>query len=303
MNLAYGGGSAPLTSYVIPFYNGNAHLGGTIQSILSQTYKDVEIVVVDDGSEQDCKPITGSFGPCVRVIRTANHGVSGARNVGLAAAHGVYVTFIDQDDVVYPRHAELLSAEMEADPTVDGCYCSVLVLREGVPPEEELFDRYPSSLALFKARMTLSMGSLMFRRSSLEGLGGFDLALSNIGEDWDFCLRVARYRQLVYVEQPLFGFRRHTAQASRGADRLAKGALSVLRKHRLFDGPGSFSRAEAREARAGILGYWAQWYRARIKAAGPFSKETVELVGHLLANPCLMPFVVLPPLRRLTSRP
>ena len=293
------GPRSPLVSYIVPFFNGSAHLAETLGSILAQTYSEIEVVVVDDGSDEPCAPITDPLGPRVRVIRTVNHGVSGARNVGLAAARGDFVTFLDQDDLVYPPHAELLGGAMRSDPEVDGAFCSVVILRDGLAPKEQAFCRYDSPLELFKTRMTLSMGALMFRRSALVGLGGFDLTFNNVGEDWDFCLRFARFRRLEYVAEPLFGFRRHRSQASWGADRMAQGALSVLQKHRLCDGPGALTSLEARRARAGIMGYWAQWYRASLKSAGLWSRRTPALLGHLLTHPGLLRYIVAPPLKRI----
>jgi len=164
---------------------------------------------------------------------------------------------------------------------------------------EQDFDRYESPPALFKRRMTLSMGAVMFRRSAIVGLGGFDLTFCNVGEDWDFCLRFARFRTLEYVREPLFCFRRHTAQASRGADRLAQGALGVLLKHTRFDGPGALSPEEARDARAGIRGYWAEWYRAGFKGVGMRGRGSVRLLVQLLAHPSLLPAFAFPPLKRL----
>jgi glycosyltransferase involved in cell wall biosynthesis len=299
MGISQDSSRLPLITYVVPFYNGAALLRETLASVRSQTYGEVEVVLVDDGSEQDCGPIVAEFGSCVRVIRTVNHGVSGARNVGLAASKGAYVVFLDQDDLVMPNHAERLSEPMRNNPTIDGSYCKVVILREGLPPMEQDFDRYDSPLALFKRRMTLSMGAVMFRKSALEGLGGFDLTFCNVGEDWDFCLRFARFRTLEYVREPLFCFRRHRAQASRGADRLAEGALAVLLKHRRYQGPGAVTAGEAREARAGIMGYWAESYREAFKKNGMEIRGAARLLAKTLAHPSLLAAFVVPPLRRV----
>ena len=291
---------SPFISYIIPFYNGRKHLVEAVESVLNQTIQDVEIIVVDDGSPEPCSDIVAQF-ERVRVVKTQNHGVSGARNVGLSIALGEFVAFLDQDDVVYPSHAERLTMAMSCDPEISCAFSNVVILREGAEPKEENFATYDSALDLFKSRMTFSMGALVFRHCDLVGLGGFDLTACNLGEDWDFCLRVARFRKLVYVPEPLFGFRRHEAQASQGADRMARGALSILRKHKWFTGPGRMSRQEVKRARAGILGYWAQWYRSQLKAAGGLNLRAVRLFGRLMRHPFLVSHVLLPPLRRISQ--
>ena len=175
-----------MVSYVVPFYKGVRRLAEALESISAQSYPEIETVVVDDGLREDCSPITDAFGPRVRVIRTPNHGVSGARNVGLTTSYGTFITFLDHDDLVYPRYAELLSAPMRADFRVDGAFCDAMSIGEAQPPEEERLDRYASPQALFKRRMSLSMGAGVFRKMSLDGLGGFDgLSFYYTGLGWN----------------------------------------------------------------------------------------------------------------------
>jgi len=92
--------SEEAVSVVIPCYNAARFLRETLASALNQTCRPLEIIVVDDGSTDDSAAIAESFGPPVRVIRQANQGESVARNVGIAAARGDYLQFLDADDLL-----------------------------------------------------------------------------------------------------------------------------------------------------------------------------------------------------------
>lgn len=91
-------------SVIIPCYNGARFVGTTIESALQQTHSPSEIIVIDDGSTDDSAAIAASYGPPVRVIQQPNQGESVARNVGIAAAQGHYIAFLDADDLL-DQHA------------------------------------------------------------------------------------------------------------------------------------------------------------------------------------------------------
>src|SRR6185369_6617714 len=88
----------PLVSVIIPVYNGARYLGAALESVFAQTYREFEVIVVDDGSVDDSGVIAQSF-PEVRYIHQANQGVAAARNHGIEAAGGEFFAFLDQDDL------------------------------------------------------------------------------------------------------------------------------------------------------------------------------------------------------------
>jgi glycosyltransferase involved in cell wall biosynthesis len=94
--------SYPAISVITPCYNGAMYLRQTIESVLTQTYPPLEMIVVDDGSTDDSAAIAESFGPPVRVIRQRNAGTAAARDAGLALAQGEYIHFLDGDDLLQP---------------------------------------------------------------------------------------------------------------------------------------------------------------------------------------------------------
>ena len=102
---------APAISVIIPTYNRANSVGKAIQSVLDQTFKDLEIIVVDDGSTDDSAPVLAAFGDRIRLIQQANRGVSGARNTGVRAATGKWIAFLDSDD---QWHSSKLEKQLDA---------------------------------------------------------------------------------------------------------------------------------------------------------------------------------------------
>jgi glycosyltransferase involved in cell wall biosynthesis len=111
--------ATPRVTALIPVYNGAPYLAEAIRSVLDQTYRDVEILVVDDGSTDDSAAIAEAFGPPVRVIRCEqNGGASRARNRGVAEARGEYIVNCDSDDVQLAHRFETLVRLLDANPQV-----------------------------------------------------------------------------------------------------------------------------------------------------------------------------------------
>src|SRR5262249_40573327 len=107
-----------LLSVVIPTYNSDCFVAQAVQSVLDQTYHHREILVVDDGSIDKTKDILSKFGNSIRYLYQENRGPSAARNMGIKAARGEYVCFLDADDVWTPGKLELQLAFMEQNPTI-----------------------------------------------------------------------------------------------------------------------------------------------------------------------------------------
>src|SRR5215208_7052146 len=122
-----------LVSVVIPCYNQAHFLGEAIESVLAQSYKDFEIVVVDDGSPDDTSEVASRYEE-VRLIRQKNSGLAGARNRGLAEAEGAYVVFLDSDDRLMPEALEVGVRELASHPEC-AFVCGTLtyISVEGVP--------------------------------------------------------------------------------------------------------------------------------------------------------------------------
>jgi len=269
---------SPAVSVVIPAYNRANVLGRAIDSALAQTRRDIEVVVVDDGSSDDTEAVVEGYDdPRVRyVAHGANRGVSAARNTGVDAARGEYVAFLDSDDEWVARKLERQLAAIESrGPGWVGAYCeplvpdpspfaravawaSGLVRRDGVTEGgRELAD------ALLRMQVFMSPGStLIVERAVLESVGGFDEGL-RIYEDWDLVLRVLAVGKLAHVDEPLAVIHAsgdppgavYAANDRRYLDRnaelvaeLAGRGIDVERVHRLGVAGHFLSGGEFREA-------------------------------------------------------
>ena len=130
----------PLVSVIIPVYRVERFLSACVDSVLAQTYPNLEIILVDDGSPDNCPAICDSYAERdarVRVIHQQNGGLSRARNAGLAAAQGRYVYFLDSDDYLIPEAIETLTAHAEEDETDLLFFEAILVSEDGSEHPEQ----------------------------------------------------------------------------------------------------------------------------------------------------------------------
>jgi len=114
-------------SLVIATFNHARFVGEALDSALAQTLRAVEVVVVDDGSTDDTPAVLARYDGRILVIRQPNRGLAAARNAGLAASRGTYVTFLDADDVLMPTKLAEQVAVLERAPAVGWTYCDVLI--------------------------------------------------------------------------------------------------------------------------------------------------------------------------------
>ena len=156
-----------LVSVVIPVHNGERYVGEAIQSILSQSYRPLEVIVIDDGSLDATARAVGQFSEA-RYIRQEHQGVSAARNRGLQEAKGELITFLDHDDILLPDSIRRRAEYMRSHPEV---WC--LIARHRSFLEKDI-DRAPWIHAAEFTEGAYGFGYLMARTSVLAGLGGFD---------------------------------------------------------------------------------------------------------------------------------
>jgi glycosyltransferase involved in cell wall biosynthesis len=156
-------------SCVVPVRDGERYLAETIESILAQTYRPLEVIVVDNGSTDRSADIAGSFGPPVRVIRQEDRGPPGGRNRGIRAARHPLIAFLDADDLFHPEKLERQVARLEARPELELCLCTAENFWEDDLAEERA--RYEQ---LGKTRATHSWGTMLVRREVFDRVGMID---------------------------------------------------------------------------------------------------------------------------------
>lgn len=202
-----------LISVIIPAFNRTRLLGRAISSVLGQTYANLELIIIDDGSTKDVKQVIGEFND-IRLSyhrREENLGISAARNHGIAKSKGKYVAFLDSDDEWKDRKLECQLDRLRCKGQGYGvCY----TLRERVDDSSGKYVEGPNYCQegnvlndlLHVARMGAS--SLLVKRSVLEQVKGFDPTIS-WGEDWDFAIRLAERSMFACVTEPLTIYHLH----------------------------------------------------------------------------------------------
>jgi len=191
----------PKVSVVIPTYNRARFVTKAINSVLAQTYRDFEIIVVDNGSTDDTKSAVQSYGSRVRYIRQTHCGVSSARNLGVTKARGKWMAFLDSDDEWMPQKLEVQMAQVEQRP--DLCaHLTNMVLNSSKGQKRELFsirgfsDSPTKTVVLERPLITAlkyqfaSPCCLLAEREALISTGLFDSRLT-IYEDLDLAYRLA----------------------------------------------------------------------------------------------------------------
>lgn len=193
----------PLVSVIVPAYQAQATLGGAISGILTQSYPNVECVVVDDGSTDRTAAVAEAFGPPVRVIRQENAGTAAARNAAIAQAHGEFIALCDSDDILLPPYLQLA---METWRHAGGgrrfVTCDALLLTGAGLGHGRRFMAVPVApaprqrLAILEANFV--SGFALMPRDMLIELGGYR---DGYVEDWDLWIR-AIYAGWEAVAQP-----------------------------------------------------------------------------------------------------
>ena len=183
----------PEVSVVIPTYNRKEMVQEAVESVLSQTYRDFELIVVDDGSEDGTgEVLREKFGERIIYLYQKNQGVSRARNRGIETSRGKYIAFLDSDDLWLKKKLERQVQFMQQNPEAMICYTDEIWIRRGVrvnPKKKHAKHSgwiYPQCLPL----CIISPSSVLMRRELLEEVGGFDPEFP-VCEDYDLWLRVA----------------------------------------------------------------------------------------------------------------
>ncbi len=198
------GNPKPTVSVIIPTYNRGWTLRAAVDSVLVQTYRDFELIVVDDGSTDDTAEILQPYGPDIQALRQANAGVSAARNAGVRSAKGVFIAFLDSDDRWLPDKLRVQADFFTSHPEAVICQTEETWIRNGKRVNPKKVHQKPSG-HIFKASLALclvSPSAVMLRKALFDEIGGFDETLPAC-EDYDLWLRVSARYPVHLVQPPL----------------------------------------------------------------------------------------------------
>lgn len=180
-------------SVIIPTYQRGHLIGEAIESVLAQSYREYEIIIVIDGSTDDTASRIGRFGQQIQIIEQSNRGLSAARNVGIAAANGAYIAFLDDDDQWLPHKLEQQMTVFAQNPDVGLVYGDMLFFDEHGERDKSYAAFYPPPLmqvaaTLFRSNF-IPVPTVVVRRACLDRVGLFDESLTAC-EDYDLWLRI-----------------------------------------------------------------------------------------------------------------
>ena len=202
----------PLISCVVPVFNGERYLAEALESILKQSYRSLEIIVVDDGSTDGTAAVMDHYAGQARLLRQANAGTAAARNLGLNAAQGEFVAFLDADDLWHPEKLERQMARFQARPELD--YCVAHVQNFWVPElieEEKRFRDHRIS----KALPGYTTGTLLVRHVCFDAVGFFDATIRH-ADDTEWFLRASEHGATMELLSDVLLYRRlHQNNSSR----------------------------------------------------------------------------------------
>ncbi len=224
----------PRVSVVIPTYNSAKFLSCSITSVINQTFKDFEIIVVDDGSFDDTEKILKPYLKDIRYFYQKNSGSAKARNIGINKANGEWIAFLDSDDYWENNHIEMMISKQKKNPEADLIYggkCWIDQYGNGIK-DVPLQSAYPEGWIfskLFYDNYISTSSTVFARRSVLIDLGGFnEQPVFRNAQDYDMWLRLAANSIIVSIPELIINYRRHDNNKTLDSAGKTKGVLAAL---------------------------------------------------------------------------
>lgn len=241
---------------VIPTFNHAHFLGDALDSVMAQTRRVDEIVVVDDGSSDNPAAVVARY-PGVRLVRQENAGLAAARNTGLAAATADYVAFLDADDLLCPgaiaRNLELFAAARQAG-FVYGAYERIDAGKRPLSGPCYLAIGDDPFATFLEGNAVGMHATVLYARAKLQAIGGFDPGL-RVCEDYDVYLRMAQCYPVASHDQVVALYRIHDLNMSADLSRMIRGVLAVHRRYK----PSNARHAYLSRWKTGRR-YWKRFY-------------------------------------------
>ncbi len=220
----------PKVSVIIPTYNRAKNLIQSIDSVMNQTYQDLEIIIVDDGSTDNTKEVLSKYDGKVRYFYQENRGVSAARNIGIKESRGEFIAFLDSDDSWLGNKLEQQMKLFQYDPSVSLQYSYARYLDKANNIE---FIRPKNVSKSFKDFLyedtVLPTSSVVLKKSVLEEVGMFDEGLPGI-EDYDLWLRCSRKFKIGFIPETLVLKNNSSSNLSFNHSKMYIGYIKVCEK-------------------------------------------------------------------------
>ncbi len=225
--------STPLISVIIPTFNNEKTISETIETVLSQTFSDFELIIINDGSSDSTLDVVNSINdPRIEVYSYPNSGVSASRNRGIARARGEFIAFLDADDLWTKDKLKVQLKALQNNPQAGVAYSWVDSI-----DENNNYLRMSSCCTakgdvyeiLLRGNFLVSGSNPMIRSQAIKEVGGFDSSLTH-AEDWDLYLKLAARYHFVVIPVPQVLYRISTNSASTNVYKTEAGALQVIKQ-------------------------------------------------------------------------
>ena len=227
----------PRASALIPVCNGEKYIAEAIDSMLGQSFKDIEVIVIDDGSTDNTPAILDRYGDSIRrVAHPVGRGQAAALNTGRTLVTGEYVALLDSDDISIPERVATQVEYLARSPEVALVYSDRMIIDSEGAPVELARATAPDSFRLLQ-RNYIPRSSVLVRTSCLNETGPFD-EVNTGNDDWDMWVRVSERHTLGYIPSPLIKYRLHESNISRTRRR----PLDYYRKTRMRMLEGAYRR-------------------------------------------------------------
>lgn len=218
-------------SVIIPCYNQSLYIADTILSVVNQTYTNIEIICIDDCSNDDSVQIIKSFAEkyenIVILTNRENSGVVKSRNKAIAASTGQYILPLDGDDVIFTSYIEKAVDILERNPNIGICYCRACFI--GDKSGEWLLPKFDADKLLYSNHI---FATALFRKSDFILAGGYKDYMKDGFEDWDLWLSFIENGVSVYkINEILFGYRQKAVSRSSYANKKDMELREVMLKH------------------------------------------------------------------------
>lgn len=222
-----------LVSVIIPTYNRANVIEDSINSVLDQTYKDIEIIVVDDNSNDNTIKVLEKYKDKIKVIKhERNLGGGAARNTGIRNSNGTYIAFLDSDDVWEKNKLENQIEIMKKNPDISVCFCNYIMVNK---VNEEIVGRHnintkgDVTTKLFFNNYIGTTSALIVKKSSLIEVNGFDETLRSC-QDWDLYFKLASKNKFYFCSEFLLKQYYHSERISTNYDNKIQGYIKMIKK-------------------------------------------------------------------------
>jgi len=284
----------------MPVWNGEKYLAASVDSILGQTYRDFEFLIVDDGSTDGTAKILASYhDPRLRIIRTGHAGIVSALNLGLAQARADWIARQDADDISRPRRLEILWRALQRHPGAVLAYTDVELIGEGNPMAIRRA-RMPRTRAFMALRLCyrcpITHSTVLFKKEAALGVGGY-LPEERHAEDYSLWGRMLERGEFVGCRQKLLDFRLHPQSVSRQNLETQRALTEAIAARHC----GKFmqlSEEDAQRAQAVLRTLpgdrrWADWWWFLTRCAPRLRWKSFEARGWLLQQSIKQAFAIL----------